>query len=224
MDIGRAFAFVFDDRDWITKILLGALISLIPIVGQLVIMGYAITVLRNVKAGEERPLPDWSAFSSYLVDGLKFLVVTLIYAIPLIIIACPLMLVWLLPALAGGREELAGALAGIAAIATTGFACIAVLYGILMALLTPVLQIRYAETGQIAPCLKFGESIRYLTHNIGTIIVATLLALLVGNAVTAVLGAVSLGLLALPAGVWVAAFSSHLYGQVARGDELRGPG
>ena len=219
MDISRAFAFVFEDEDWIKKILLGALISLIPIVGQFVVTGYAIAVLRNVKAGAGRPLPEWGEFSDYLVDGLKFWVVTLVYAIPIMVVVCPLTLVWVVPVASRGNEDLLAILSGIAGLVILGLACLAVLYGVFLALLTPVLRIRYAETGQIGACLRLGDMVRYLGHNVGSILVAALVAFLVGGVVTFALGAVSLGLLALPATVWMSLLSSHLYGQIARGGE-----
>ena len=219
MDFGRAFGFFFEDEHWIKKILLGSLIILIPVVGQLVMVGYALAVLRNVRAGEARPLPDWSGFGSYLVDGLKFLVVTLVYAIPIIILACPLALVWALPAATQGNEDLVAPFVGVAVVVGVGLACLVGLYAVLMALLRPVLQIRYAETGEIGPCLRVGEVVRYLGRNFGPIIISLLVSFLVGGAIFSLLGAISLGLLALPASVWIAAFSGHLYGQVARGAE-----
>jgi hypothetical protein len=221
MNFGRAFGFFFEDEQWIKKILLGSLIALIPVVGQLAIMGYALAVLRNVRAGEARPLPDWSGFGSYLVDGLKFLVVTLVYAIPIIILACPLALVSVLPFATQRYQDLVAPLVGVAVVVGAGLACLVGLYVALLALLRPVLQIRYAETGEIGPCLRVGEVVRYFGRNFGPIFISLLVSFLVGGALTFVLGAISFGLLALPASVWMAAFSGHLFGQVARGAEAQ---
>jgi len=214
MDIGEALGFVFEDEEWVKKILLGALITLIPIFGQFALVGYAIVVIRNVMAGEPRPLPAWDDLGSYFMDGLMFWIATLVYTLPLLILVCPIMVVWLLPALAGEQEDLMAILAGVSGIVSLGLGCLASLYGILLALLTPVLRIRYAETGEIGPCLRFGEVFRFLFANIGNVIISQLLVWLAGMVMMSVVGGLSFGLLVLPVSAWLAVFSGHLYGQI----------
>lgn len=232
MDIGKAFGFVFEDEEWVSKILLGAAITLIPIFGGFALMGYAVAVVRNVMAGQPRPLPTWDNLGRYFMDGLMFWVATLIYALPLLILICPIALVWLLPAFAGEEEDLVTILASVAGIVSVGLGCLAALYGILLALLTPVVQIRYAETGEIGACLRFGEIFRFLFANVGSIIVSQLLVWVAGVVVGSVVGglgavlaiipicgwilAAALGLLMLPVSVWLMVFSGHLYGQIGR--------
>ncbi|HEY66837.1 MAG TPA: DUF4013 domain-containing protein [Thermoflexia bacterium] len=232
MDIGKALGFVFEDEEWVSKILLGALITLIPIFGGFALMGYAIALIRNVMAGEPRPLPVWDDLGRYFMDGLTFWVATLVYALPSLILICPVMMVWLLPALAGENENLMKILTGISGLVSVGLGCLALLYGILLALLTPVLQIRYAETGELGACLRFGDIFRFLFDNIGSIIIAQVLmwvaGVIIGSVVSGLAGALSivpicgwilaaaLGLLMLPVGVWLMAFSGHLYGQIGR--------
>ena len=236
MDIGRAIGFVFEDEDWTSKILLGSVITLIPIFGWFALLGYAVQVLRNVKADSARPLPTWDDLGQYFVDGLMFWVVTLIYAIPLLIFACPVALVWLLPALAIDNEELATVLFSVAGLVTAGLSCLALLYGILLGLLTPVLQIRYAETGELGDCLRFGELFRFTFDNVGSIIVSQLLVwgagVVIGIVVSVVAGALmiipicgwilgfAISLLMLPVSVWLILFASHLYGQISRQAEM----
>jgi len=40
MDFGKAFSFVFEDEDWIKKIGVGGLISLIPVIGVFLVLGW----------------------------------------------------------------------------------------------------------------------------------------------------------------------------------------
>ena len=216
MDIGKALGFVFEDEDWVTKILLGTVILLIPIFGGFALMGYVIAIIRNVKAEEARPLPEWKDLGNYFMDGLKFWVATLVYALPIFVIMCPFVVVWLLPALAGGEEDLAAILAGISGVLSVGLGCLATLYGILIGLLMPVVQIRYAETGEIGDCLRFGGIFQSLFANLGSIIVSQLLVWFAGMVLMSVVCGLSLGLLVLPIGVWLNVFSGHLYGQIGR--------
>jgi len=212
MDFGKAVSFVFEDEKWIGKILLGALITLIPIFGQLALFGYAIAVLRNVKAGDPRPLPLWENLGQYFMDGLMFWIVSFIYSIPMLIFLCPVMLIGpIVDSL--DNQDLAGTLAAVVSICG---GCPTALYGILLWLLTPVLQIYYAKTGELGACLKFREVFRYLFDNIGSIVVSQLVVGLATMILVPMVSVFTLGLLALPATVWLTVASSHLYGQISR--------
>ena len=48
MDIGKAFGFVFEDEEWVSKVLIGGLIFLIPLIGQFAVIGYSFKVAQNV--------------------------------------------------------------------------------------------------------------------------------------------------------------------------------
>jgi len=232
MSIGKAIGFVFEDEQWISKLLLGTVISIIPLFGAAALTGYAIAVLRNVKAGSHRPLPTWDRLGEYLVDGLLFWVATLIYSIPLLVLLCPIALVWILPVAAGDNQDLTTILGSIAGLISAGLGCLSVLYGVALWIVTPVLQIRYAETGKLETCLRFGEVFRFLFDHIGPILVAQLLVWAAGLVVTTILGGVIgflslipicgwvvssvLGFAMLPVGVWLMLFAAYLYGQIAR--------
>lgn len=232
MDIGKAVAFVFEDEEWVSKVLLGSVILLIPVFGWFALMGYTIAAVRNVIAGEPRPLPGWEDLGRYFMDGLMFWVATLIYTIPLLVFICPIVAVWILPALAGEQEDLVAILAGVSGLVSVGLGCLSALYGILLGLLSPVLQIRYAETGEIGACLRFGEIVRFLFANIGSIIISQILlwvaGVVIGGIVSVLAGVLAvipicgwilgaaLGLLMLPVSVWLMLFSGHLYGQIGR--------
>ncbi len=230
MDIGKALGYVFEDEEWLTKLLLGAVLFLIPIFGWFVVMGYAIAVTRNLMAGESHPLPAWQDIGRFFMDGLMFWVVMMIYSIPLFIVLCPMAVVWILPALGGEEEDLVAILAGVSGLVSLGLGCLGGLYGILMSLLTPVLQVRYAETGEIGACLRFGEIFQFLFSDIGNIVISQVVVwlasivvgLVVSTAATIlavipicgwILGG-ALGLLMLPFSVWLMVFSAHLYGQI----------
>jgi len=240
MDIGKAFGFVFEDERWFSKILLGAVIMLIPIFGQLAVAGYVIDVIRNVMAGNPRPLPDWSDLGRKFMDGLMVTIANLVYGLPIWIIVCPIFFVWLLPMLGpiiGGENNdvvgtLMATLTGVAGLLTVAGACLASLFGILLALLQPVLQIRYARSGQLGACFQVGEVFRFLFTNIGPIIIAALVLLGAGMAVGIAMSVVGtvvglipclnvilafvVPLLALPLGMWVSVIGGHLYGQIGQ--------
>lgn len=60
MQIGKTLSFVTEDEQWISKVLIGGLVALIPVVGTFAIQGYAYRVAQNVARGNPRPLPGES--------------------------------------------------------------------------------------------------------------------------------------------------------------------
>jgi hypothetical protein len=156
MDLGKAFSFVFDDPDWVQKIVIGGILSLIPIIGWFLVMGYMIAVGRNVIRGNPQPLPDWADFGQFLVDGLYAFVISLVYALPILILMC----IVLFPALAlgGAFDSSSEELNAIGVLGICCFTLFSVIYGIVMGwLFYPAALARYADTGDVAAALRFGE-------------------------------------------------------------------
>jgi hypothetical protein len=71
------------DPEWVTKCLLTGLISLIPIVGLMVLYGWLLTALDNLRGGRQ-VLPP--AGFSYIGRGVGLFVVYLVYALALIVV------------------------------------------------------------------------------------------------------------------------------------------
>lgn len=82
MDIGRSISFIFEDRSWIAKILIMAVLFIIPIIGWLFIAGYLLRLLANVINGDANPLPEWNNWGGDIAGGLKTLVVGIVWSIP----------------------------------------------------------------------------------------------------------------------------------------------
>ena len=88
MDIGKSFTFVFEDPNWASKIIIGGLITLIPIVGWLFVIGYLVAIARNIINGDQQPLPEWSDFGQIFVDGIYGFVIAFVYVLPIIVVSC----------------------------------------------------------------------------------------------------------------------------------------
>jgi len=82
--IAEAFTWPFRDPDWISKVLIIALILLIPVVGSINGLGWMLASLDRLRAGEERLAP---ANLSHLARGIRLFAVELIYAIGIGVVA-----------------------------------------------------------------------------------------------------------------------------------------
>ncbi|MCL6432175.1 MAG: DUF4013 domain-containing protein [Anaerolineae bacterium] len=205
MDVGRAYGYVFDDDNWIVKVLIGGLLNLIPIVS-LVTTGYALRALRNVADGRELPLPEWSDFGDYFVRGLLVALAALIYGIPL----------GLLIILSLGFFGLNGDRgAGPLALCGTGLACLASVYFVLLLLWFPAAVARFALAGDLGAFFRFDEIGRFITRDTGAYIVA-LLAALLASLIAGIVGGILCGVGVAFASFWAGLVFAHLFGQVAR--------
>ena len=85
MDFSLALTFQFKDPDWVRKILLASLITLIPVVGWIFVFGWSLEVARRVIKGETQYLPEID-LARDLVRGLEGLIINLVYNLPAIVV------------------------------------------------------------------------------------------------------------------------------------------
>ena len=132
MDFGAALTYFFRDPRWARKFLLAGLISLIPVFGHLVVLGWAMHVARGVIEQLEQPVAELDLAEDFL-RGLKIWGLNLIYALPGLVIGFPLSLG------AGVMLASAGDQSRFAAFALF-FLCLSIVlvfYGVFLALLLP---------------------------------------------------------------------------------------
>lgn len=214
MNLGKAFTYVFDDPDYIKKIGIAALLSLIPIFGQFVVLGWGIEITRRVIRGEARPLPEWTDYGRYFTDGLKAFVVMFVYLLPVILLNSCLQLAMIPLQNSSSGDVMAMAVSGIALVS----ACLSIILGIGIGLMLPPALAIFAETGQIGAALRFGDVFALLRANFSAYLLT-----LVGVFLSSIVA--GLGVIACCVGLFVTAalstaVTSHLYGQaylIARG-------
>jgi hypothetical protein len=170
VDIEKSFTFPFEDKDWLSKLGLGALISMVPILN-FAWSGYLVGVLRNVMNGVTEPLPTWDDLGKKFTDGLILLGAWLVYALPILIVFCLPMTIL---AFSGRLEELENlermSEAGGALLAC--IMCVLFLYGMALSLLYPAILILFARDGTFASCFKLREAFDLITRNLGPFLTA----------------------------------------------------
>lgn len=70
---------VFSDREWLKKCAIGGVISIVPFV-QILALGYLYQLFFQGRRGRDIALPDWSDPKELALDGLRFLLIGLIFA------------------------------------------------------------------------------------------------------------------------------------------------
>ena len=210
MDIARSFSFMFDDADRIKKILIGAVVGIIPILN-LAGIGYLVQLVRNVQAGEANPLPDWDDFGTYFMDGLKILVGLLFYSIPVILLSIGFVIIAVIVSEIVNPSDVDDVM-GVLSICIN---CLTFILAMIPYIFLPAMLIRYADTEQISALIKVGELWRYIQQDLGSYVIVLAISLAVSIFIA------PLGLIACVIGVfvtqwWAYLVSGHLTGQYAR--------
>ena len=212
MDISRALAYITDDDDWLQKLLIGGLLSLIPVVGQIYALGYATQVLKNIIQGSETPLPDLTEdFGNKLLQGLLVTVISLIYFLPLILVAgtsgigIGIMASSMDADVAGILAAITGSCVGLVALAL----------GIIAGLFLPYAWSIYAESGQFGDAFKLNKILSMIKANLGQTLL-TLLVIIVLGIVASSVGSAVCGIGVAFTTFYANLVTSFLYGKLYR--------
>jgi hypothetical protein len=182
----------------------------------IIVTGYSLVALDNVRLGHEHPLPEWQDWGKFFMLGLKAFVALFVWALP--------MFIGFVPVLAGsvlsdnGNSNGTGAIAALLIICGS---CLMFLWGLFIALLTPAIYARLAATDRFASAFELGRIWEFTRDNLGNVIIAILLVWLAGI-IAAVLGALGFLLLCIGAmltiplaTLWQYLVQAHLFGQIA---------
>ena len=223
MDIGKSIGYVFEDKKWTNKLLIGALVSIVPIVN-FAFAGYWTIIMRNVTERNPTPLPEWDNFGDKFIKGLMLWLAGLIYSIPALILFCPLAI---LPFFSGNNQDGRGVLGGLFAGTALLLTCIVGLYILLVSFLFPAINLNFARKGSFASLFEFGQIWPIMSRNLSDYIVAWLIAIVIAVAASFVIGLIA-GVIAIvpcigwliswlllaATTVWVGTVYAHLFGQV----------
>jgi hypothetical protein len=206
MDIGKAFTFPFDDEDWVKKLIIGAVLLIIPIVN-FITMGYMIRTLRNVAEGRAKPLPEWDQWSDDFMKGLFVAVAGFIYALPLILVN---IITAILSAIAASAD--AEAVQGVVALCTTVLSCLSWLWSLAVIIVIPAAVVKYAAEGVFGSFFKFSEILQWIRDNLKNYIIA-LLVIIVAH-ILAGFGIIACGIGILFTMFWATVIMGNIIGQL----------
>lgn len=205
VDIARSFTFFLDDPEWIKKLLIGALISLIPLVGGFIIFGWALAVTRNVYHGQDNRIPEWDDIGGYLVKGLVAWIGAFIWALPMVI---------LFGCVGVGFAVASNSEAAIAFMIFAGVSLffVAIIY---MAIFLPVPIARYAIKDDFGAMFEFGSILAEVRRGIRPLLIALVIWVIAAMIIAPI------GILACFIGVYVTSALSYLMIGHAMGQAYR---
>jgi len=219
-DLGKAFSFPFKDNAWFSKFLIGVLFMLLSIliIGIFILAGYFVRVTQAAMRRDENPLPDWDDIGGMLVTGFKFVVVYLVYSIPIFLLYIPLVVMAVLGELSGGAAS-SDLFAGLYA---AGIIVLVVPYALALSLFMPIITYRFARNENIGEALDVGEIVRAFRRNWQGALIVALIAV-------GIQSFSAVGLVLFLVGVFFTIFysylvSAYLFGALALEDQQRGAG
>lgn len=209
IDYEEALSFVFKDKRWVQKVLMGGIFAFLGIfiVGWIFIMGYCIKLMRNVIEGEEYPLPEWEGVGEYFSAGLAPFGITIIYSIPYVVFCFLGYIISFIGEMARGKSE------GIFPICGVCFMCIGY-FLLILTWLIPSAIINYLREGNFGAAFNMGKVWKNISSNYGRYILIILVSW-VGQTI----GGFSIMLCCI--GIvfgffWAECVRFHLYGQLYR--------
>jgi len=186
---------MFEDKNWVVKILLGAVFNLLTLVlvGIPFIFGYLLELAKNSSEGKELPLPEWDNLGDKFVRGLIYTIIVIIYSIPGIILS-------FIPCVKY---------------------CFGPLYFLALLFVLPYITVKYAQTGSFEDVFRFNEIIDFAKANFNNLIIVVLLT--IALQIIASFGALALVVGIFFTVFWADLAIYYLYGQVYRAGKKEEP-
>ena len=228
MNIGKALSYPFEDKEWLSKVGMGILVSIVPILN-FAWIGYIIELMRRVMNGEALPLPGWDNLGKKFMDGLMLFLAGLVYALPIILLAGIPTAIMVVPAILSGSntsQDLVNAVAAAGGFVGLCLACVFILYALALSVAYPAIYIEYMEKGTFSSCFNFKDMLARVRKNAGAFFTAwgVYLGVSIGASIASAFVGTILGwipclgqmvaiVVGLASGMYVLLVYGHLFGQ-----------
>ena len=166
MDIGRSFSYQFEDKQWISKLGIAALILFVPILN-FALPGYIIALMRNVMDNSHEPLPNWDDLSKKFIDGLILVTARLIYFLPIIILFIPIVIIVFSSLISGNHNlhDIGNLMTGAGSLLFICLACVVMIYFLALSIIFPAIELVFAREGTFASLFKLREAFDIVSRN-----------------------------------------------------------
>jgi Protein of unknown function (DUF4013) len=215
LDFGRTLGFFFQDPNWVQKLLIGSLFTILSffLIGGVFIAGYAVRLLRRAARGETYPLPEWDDLGGMFMEGLSAMAAYLLHILPCILafglLAIPIAL------LDGGEGE--GSPAALFVIFPLLIFVLLLFFAVLFYFAAALTRLAVEE--RFGAAFEVSENLAFLKRNTGNFLMA-IVAFIVSNFI-AQFGILLLCIGIIPATFWSQCVGAYALGEVAFRDSGR---
>lgn len=177
MDYGKAFTYVFEDKEWFKKLGLGGLLFLggIFIIPLFFPLGYMVETVQNVIEDKRPLLPEWDNWGEKFSKGAVLFAINLIYQLPAIVIG----------AMSSGlqfatKQSQSASTNAALMIPVLILSLVRLAYSLFVTFILPIIIIQYATTGKFEAAFRFKEMYEFIKNNLGDYFVVFLIGIVAG--------------------------------------------
>lgn len=200
-NFGDNLTYMFQDPKWASKLLVGALVGLVPILN-FATSGYALKVVNNIRKDEWPPLPEWSGeFGKFFTDGLILFVIGLIYSIPLWLIGTASGVPLALLGAASDNRQISDGLGALFGVTSCVIAVLGFVYLVALVFWLQGAIVNYAVRGNFGAAFAFSEIWAIVQKHVSRMIL-TVAAVVVASLLLSIVSGV---LAFIPCCGWIAA-------------------
>lgn len=208
--IEEAFAYQFKDPDIVNKFIIGSLICLSAmfLIPMPLMVGYMVRNIRKVINKEKHPLPEWKNLGAMYLEGLKFILISFVYALPallVIFLGCGIMIAGLVAFEDSGIAPLFM----IPYFLALGFVMI---YSLVLTFITPVIYIKMAQKAKARELYNVKEIYHFIKNNFVNILISFLVLMACGFVMNVGMMFFFIGV--FPAMYYSLTVAAYLYGQM----------
>lgn len=201
MNFEKALRFPVTEQNGLVKVIIGAVISLIPIVN-FISMGYLIKLMGNIIKGEES-MPEWTDIGDKFVQGIMAAIITFIYMlIPFIIMMA-----------GGGLGTMARG--GMAALFTSFL--LAFIVAIIIGFFLPMALANFVGKGNFGAAFDFSTIIDYLKRAFNNYFIAyiVIIGLYIVLGIIAIIPLIG-WIIGILGGFYISCVAAFLFGSIYR--------
>jgi MFS family permease len=221
MDYGKAFSYIFNDKNWIGVILIGGGLGLlglflvwtliVPLLVGALFYGYMMQLIRDVRYNPDAHLPEWTDWGKKLADGFKLIIVQFIWGLPILLLSMPILFFVVLLMIYPDSTVLSV----LTALTSFVMSILILVYGILLIFLLPAVTVNLAVQEDFSAGLDVSTIFHIVKSHFLDILLIVILLAIVGFAANWV-GTLIFFIGVVFTGFWVMLVKGHLYGQLAR--------
>lgn len=207
MDIERSLRFIWEDEDWIKKLLIAAVLTITGI-GGIGTAGWLAELARRVANDEDEPLPDWDDIGKYFIYGLKYMAVAFIWSLPIIVLIVGISLV----SVFSFTQDDNSAVFGVFMFSSICIFILTFVYILFLTMMMMPLWVQLAEDTPFGELVNPARTWTLLRANLAGYLVVMLITWL-ATFIASLAGAILCGIGLIFTGVIAQIFFAHLVGQ-----------